>query len=209
MSSPDGRRGPGLFLPAVPRYSVLDDLTALGYSRDDAARLLAEYQHRTSAAVGVPTYRWGLDSGDVDAIAEQYRWINIEAGETLDQARDRAAGNADRLTAIAARPAGEISDGYRAWAAGSARVWAERATAPQPFTGIEHAQPDDTGNGSTDGRYPTAADLDAVTVARAAVDAVDDSAEDTAGPGVPGSGGGTDADPRDVELSVEGGGWSR
>lgn len=44
---------------------VADRLVAAGYERGDAAGLVRGYLDATSAEVGVPVHRWGLDERDV------------------------------------------------------------------------------------------------------------------------------------------------
>lgn len=153
------RHGPGV--EPLSRRDVLAALAAAGHDRRDAEAMLAEHVHRTSYVAGTPTYQWGLDTSDVDAIADRYAWLRH--GEALDDARNRAADESARLAELAGRA--DLPEGYRAWAQQSAQVWADRATPTPSFSSADSDDGRADGTDSTEG-------TDQVATARAAVAAV-------------------------------------
>ena len=73
--------------------------------------------------------QWGLDQHDVDAIADTYRWVARDLGESLDAARHRASREAGRWSGRAAANPEQAARSERA-----ARLWADLARVPEPFT---------------------------------------------------------------------------
>lgn len=120
----------------LSRRDILTALAAAGHDRRSAEAMLADHYHRTSRAVGVPTYQWGLDTSDLEAITVRYAWLRH--GETLDIARARAGERAQQLAEMSGRE--DLPNRYREWARQSAHVWARRATPAPVFVPLE---PDD------------------------------------------------------------------
>jgi hypothetical protein len=116
--------------PPLSRAEVVEELAALGYQRPDAARMLREYYDETSARVGVRTDRWSLEASDAEAIASTYEWVHRDVGESLADARTRAASLAERYGEHAERGRWEGNPRLVETASRSAGVWASRARPP-------------------------------------------------------------------------------
>lgn len=106
-----------------------------GYDAASAEAMVIEYLHDCSHRVGVAVYQWGLDGSDVDAIADAYAWVDHAHGETLDTARERAAGHAAGWAELV----GTDDRSAALEAERELQLWAGRAIAPVPFTAA-HAE---------------------------------------------------------------------
>lgn len=141
---------------AVSQAEAARRLEAIGYDRDSAEQMVTEYLHESSRAVGVPVYDWGLDQNDVEAIAERYRWVDHEQGQTLDDARAAAAQRAEQLAGIDH----SHYTGSSAHVDAQARVWADRARTPDPFRyGQDDEHPDETTASAVAGAHHAVADV--------------------------------------------------
>ena len=83
--------------------SAAHRLTAFGADLDTARAMVADYLRETSERAGAPVYAWGLDQGDLDAIAAERglptRLPPVVALAHLTAERDDdAQGRADQLT---------------------------------------------------------------------------------------------------------------
>lgn len=128
-----GESGHGLVEEAFTRAEAAERLTERGFDPVSAQAMVAGYLHDTSRAVGAPVYLWGLDQTDVAAIADEYRWVDHQGGETLAEARERAADYAAGWAERAAAFDGDSAPGYAWHAEQQAAQWAERASVPEPF----------------------------------------------------------------------------
>lgn len=108
-------------------------LVDIGYDPSSARAMVTEYLHDCSHRVGVPVYQWGLDAADVEAIAREYEWVDHAHGETLAAARQRAEGQAARWAARARTADPTRAPAFVEHAARQSQLWAERASAPEPF----------------------------------------------------------------------------
>ncbi|WP_219417707.1 hypothetical protein [Pseudonocardia nigra] len=124
----------------VSRAEAAERLVELGHDWASAEAMVTEYLHDTSRAFGVPVYQWGLDQHDVDDIARTHWWVHTDRGETLTEARERAARLAQEFTDQAAAVDRDRHPGYAEFLTNDARTWAERGRTPEPFTRASHAK---------------------------------------------------------------------
>ena len=90
---------PGGGWRTVSAARAADELTGRGYDRDTAAAMVAGYLRDTAERVGVPVAEvggWGLDQGDLDAIALGHRLPGAALGALAEQDHLDAA-RADQL----------------------------------------------------------------------------------------------------------------
>lgn len=105
------------------------DRLAVETGRDSevASAMVRDYLDDITARIGFSVHHWGLDARDVDEIRRGYEWDDYERGETVAQARERAAGYADGWAEYAATVDREHSPGYASRADQQAALWTERA----------------------------------------------------------------------------------
>lgn len=127
------RHGPSGAEVPLTYAEAVQQLTDQGFDPAGAQAMVTGYLHETSRAVGVPVYEWGLDGHDVDAVAAQYAWVHDGNGQTLAQARERAAGRVRYWAEQSAAVDPERHPREAEQAAGLARQWAQRARVPEPF----------------------------------------------------------------------------
>lgn len=143
--------------PADARYETVsaaeavERIAAVGFDRADAEHMVTEYLARNTAEHGEPRGGWMIDPYDLADIAQRYEWVDHYRGETIADARERAAGYATD----AARRAAEVDRDAEPGRAGrldqEAALWAERAqpgastddTSSSTGTGYEQAGPPD------------------------------------------------------------------
>ena len=120
--------------PSTARYELLtaaqavERVAAVGFDRADAARMVDQYLDRNTAAMGLPPGDgWRIDPFDLAEIARAYDWVDHYQGETITDARARAAGYATDFQ-HRADAVDRIEDpGYAARLDREAQLWAARA----------------------------------------------------------------------------------
>jgi hypothetical protein len=130
--------------PEAARYETMtparavDRIAEVGFSRSDAQQMVAGYLTEQTARHGEPAGGWEVDPYDLAEIASAYEWVDHYRGETLAQARDRAAeytGDYQRRASTVDR---DQEPGYAARLDREAVEWAARARVddnPSPASG--------------------------------------------------------------------------
>jgi hypothetical protein len=131
---------PGGFVPRLSadpgsaRYELLtadqaaERVAAVGFDRADAKLMVAQYLAQNTAAVGRPPGDgWRVDPYDLAEIARAYDWVDHYRGETIADARARAAQYATDYQQRAAAADREQDPGYAARLDREAAEWADRA----------------------------------------------------------------------------------
>jgi hypothetical protein len=120
--------------PSTARYELLgadqaaERVAAVGFDRADAARMVAQYLAQNTAAFGRPPGDgWRVDPYDLAEIARAYDWVDHYRGETIADARARAARYAAGYQQQAASVDRERNPGRAARVDREAVEWAERA----------------------------------------------------------------------------------
>jgi hypothetical protein len=92
------RGGPVGGWETVGRDQAARALTGRGVDLDTARGMVTDYLRKTSERVGMPAYQWGLDQGDLDAIAATHHLPTAdttstdELGNGSDDGLDDGAG---------------------------------------------------------------------------------------------------------------------
>ena len=140
MSTEHLTSDPGGFVPRLgadpssARYELLtaaqatERVAAAGFDPTDAARMVDQYLAQNIAAFGPgPGDGWRVDPYDLAEITRAYDWVDHYSGETIADARARAAGYATDYQQRAAAVDREQDPGYAARVDREAVEWAERA----------------------------------------------------------------------------------
>jgi hypothetical protein len=131
---------PGGFVPRLgadpgsARYELLtadqaaERVAAVGFDPADAQLMVAQYLAQNTAAFGPgPGDGWRVDPFDLAEIARGYEWVDHYRGETIADARARAASYAAGYQQQAASVDRERDPGRAARVDREAVEWAERA----------------------------------------------------------------------------------
>lgn len=120
--------------PSAARYELLtaaqatERVAAVGFDRADAARIVEQYLAQNIAAFGPgPGDGWRVDPYDLAEIARAYDWVDHYRGETIADARTRAAGYAVDFQRKAETVDRGQDPGYAARVDREAAEWADRA----------------------------------------------------------------------------------
>ena len=135
--------------PSAARYELLtaaeavERVAAVGFDRADAARMVDQYLARNTAALGAPAGDgWRVDPFDLAEIARAYDWVDHYQGETIADARTRAAQHAADLQQRAGAVDRGQDPGYAARIDREAAQWADRARdghTPWPISDLDSA----------------------------------------------------------------------
>lgn len=116
------------------RYELLtaaqavERVAAVGFDRTDAQLMVEQYLAQSTAALGTPPGDgWRVDPYDLAEIARAYEWVDHYRGETLADARARAAEYAADYHRKAVTMDREQDPGYAARVDREAVEWADRA----------------------------------------------------------------------------------
>jgi hypothetical protein len=120
--------------PSAARYELLtaaqavERVTAVGFDRADAQVMVDQYLAQNTAAVGAPSGDgWRVDPHDLAEIARAYDWVDHYQGETIADARVRAAQYAAEYQHRADAVDREQDPRYAARVDREATEWADRA----------------------------------------------------------------------------------
>ncbi|MCF7552607.1 hypothetical protein [Pseudonocardia sp. WMMC193] len=116
----------------VSQEQAVELLCAIGFDRDGARILVAEYTLGTSERIGLAPDRWSLDVSDVASIATSHEWIDRYRDETLQQARRRALHYATSWARRAEQLDSGLAPAAAARAERAALLWAVRAGLAEP-----------------------------------------------------------------------------
>lgn len=136
---PDRRDGVGFVPrlgadPSSARYELLtapeavQRVAAVGFDHADAELMVDQYLAQNTAAVGAPSGDgWRIDPYDLAEIARAYDWVDHYRGETVADARARAAQYAADLQRRAGTVDRAQDPGYAARVDREVVEWADRA----------------------------------------------------------------------------------
>ncbi|WP_219418584.1 hypothetical protein [Pseudonocardia nigra] len=119
--------------PSVARYESLtaeqavERVAAVGFDRLDAELMVGQYLAANTVRYGEPEGGWRVDPYDLAEIARGYEWVDHYRGETIADARARAAGYAVEDERRAATLDRDQDPDRVAQIERAAVVWADRA----------------------------------------------------------------------------------
>ncbi|MCY7341681.1 MAG: hypothetical protein LH603_07500 [Pseudonocardia sp.] len=129
--------------PSSARYELLtaadavQRVVAVGFDRADAELMVEQYLAQSTAEFGTPAGDgWRVDPYDLAEIARGYEWVDHYRGETIADARARAAEYASGYQQQGSTMDREQDPGYAAEVDREAVEWADRARDghnPWPF----------------------------------------------------------------------------
>lgn len=118
-------------------------MTEVGHNPADAETMVSDYLAANTARWGEPAGGWVIDDHDLAEIERSYEWVDHYRGETIAQARERAAGYAQGWARTAPHVDRDHSPGYAAHVDRQVRTWTERAAGtPARADGIYGEDPD-------------------------------------------------------------------